>query len=132
MLTLMTKGLENQQGKVVSSNQLLLKTDQQQIDNQQGTLFAKNKADIHSGSINNLNGLIRADDSLLIETYQNVIDNRHTQDALKGIVGLRNMVLQGVTTLFNQQGKLYGGNTLNITTAEDIQNQQGTLQSQEI
>lgn len=49
MLTLMTKGLENQQGKVVSSNQLLLKTDQQQIDNQQGTLFAKNKADIHWG-----------------------------------------------------------------------------------
>ena len=130
MLTLMTKGLENQQGKVVSSNQLLLKTAQQQIDNQQGTLFAKNKADIHSGNINNLNGLIRADDSLLIEAYQNVIDNRHTQDALKGIVGLRSMVLQGVTTLFNQQGKLYGGNTLNITTAEDIQNQQGTLQSQ--
>ena len=130
MLTLMTKGLENQQGKVVSSNQLLLKTDQQQIDNQQGTLFAKNKADIHSGNINNLNGLIRADDSLLIEAYQNVIDNRHTQDALKGIVGLRSMVLQGVTTLLNQQGKLYGGNTLNITTAEDIQNQQGTLQSQ--
>ena len=130
MLTLMTKGLENQQGKVVSSNQLLLKTAQQQIDNQQGTLFAKNKADIHSGNINNLNGLIRADDSLLIEAYQNVIDNRHTQDALKGIVGLRSMVLQGVTTLFNQQGKLYGGNTLNITTAEDIQNQQGMLQSQ--
>ena len=130
MLTLMTKGLENQQGKVVSSNQLLLKTAQQQIDNQQGTLFAKNKADIHSGNINNLNGLIRADDSLLIEAYQNVIDNRHTQDALKGIVGLRSMVLQGVTTLLNQQGKLYGGNTLNITTAEDIQNQQGTLQSQ--
>ena len=130
MLTLMTKGLENQQGKVVSSNQLLLKTDQQQIDNQQGTLFAKNKADIHSGNINNLNGLIRADDSLLIEAYQNVIDNRYTQDALKGIVGLRSMVLQGVTTLFNQQGKLYGGNTLNITTAEDIQNQQGIFQSQ--
>ena len=130
MLTLMTKGLENQQGKVVSSNQLLFKTDQQQIDNQQGTLFAKNKADIHSGNINNLNGLIRADDSLLIEAYQNIIDNRHTQDALKGIVGLRNMVLQGVTTLFNQQGKLYGGNTLNITTAEDIQNQQGIFQSQ--
>ena len=115
---------------MVSSNQLLLKTAQQQINNQQGTLFAKNKADIHSGNINNLNGLIRADDSLLIEAYQNVIDNRHTQDALKGIVGLRSMVLQGVTTLLNQQGKLYGGNTLNITTAEDIQNQQGTLQSQ--
>lgn len=128
-LTLMTKGLGNRQGNITSSNQLVINTAQQQIDNQYGLIFSKNQASIRSGEINNQNGLIRADNSLLIDANQNMIDNRNTQDVAKGIIGLGSVVLQGVTTLLNQQGKLYGGSELNITAVESTQNQQGIIQS---
>lgn len=125
----MTKGLGNRQGNITSSNQLVINTAQQQIDNQYGLIFSKNQASIRSGEINNQNGLIRADNSLLIDANQNMIDNRNTQDVAKGIIGLGSVVLQGVTTLLNQQGKLYGGSELNITAVESTQNQQGIIQS---
>ncbi|WP_165888222.1 hemagglutinin repeat-containing protein [Mannheimia granulomatis] len=128
-LTLTTKGLLNQQGNITSSNQLVLNTAQQQIDNQYGLIFSKNQASIRSGEMNNQNGLIRADNSLLINTNQNVIDNRNTQDVAKGIIGLGSVILQGVSNLLNQQGKLYGENILNITTVGSTQNQQGIIQS---
>ncbi|WP_245189288.1 hemagglutinin repeat-containing protein [Mannheimia sp. ZY171111] len=128
-LALTTKGLDNQQGNITSSNQLVINTAQQQIDNQYGLIFSKNQASIRSGEMNNQNGLIRADNSLLIDVNQNMIDNRNTQDVAKGIIGLGRVVLQGVTTLLNQQGKLYGGSELNITAVESSQNQQGIIQS---
>ena len=128
-LTLTTKGLDNQQGNITSSNQLIINTAQQQINNQDGLIFSKNQASISSGEMNNQNGLIRADNALLINTNQNVINNRNTQDLEKGIVGLGSVVLQGVSSLLNQQGKLYGGRELNITAVDSTQNQQGIIQS---
>lgn len=128
-LTLNTSGLENQHGNVTSSNQLILNTAQQQINNQGGTLFANHQVEINAGEINNQQGLIRADKLLSIQTNQHTIDNRHTQGQNQGIIGLGQVVLSGVDTLLNQQGKLYAENMLEATIKQTTNNTQGLIQS---
>ncbi|MDO9865015.1 hemagglutinin repeat-containing protein [Glaesserella parasuis] len=128
-LVLHTKGLHNQQGSISSSNQLEINTAEQVLNNQEGSIFANTQAKIESGEINNQRGLIRADGELSIDTHKNAIDNRNTQGKEQGIVGLGNVVLKHVDNLFNQQGKLYAENALNIGVQAHTNNSQGIMQS---
>ncbi|WP_373781491.1 hemagglutinin repeat-containing protein, partial [Glaesserella sp.] len=128
-LVLNTKGLHNQQGRISSSNQLEINTAEQALNNQEGSIFANTQAKIESGEINNQRGLIRADSELSIDTHKNTVDNRNTQGKEQGIVGLGNVVLKHVDNLFNQQGKLYAENALNIGVQAHTNNSQGIMQS---
>ena len=85
--------------------------------------------EINAGEINNQQGLIRADKLLSIQTNQHTIDNRHTQGQNQGIIGLGQVVLSGVDTLLNQQGKLYAENMLEATIKQTTNNTQGLIQS---
>ncbi|QIM62818.1 hypothetical protein A1D29_05670 [Pasteurellaceae bacterium Orientalotternb1] len=120
--------LNNAQG-VIAAQKATLNLQTGSLDNQQGKIFAQQRAEVNAGAVNNQQGLIRADKHLSLNTYSQQLDNRNTQGKEQGVVGLGEVVLSGISNLLNQQGTLYADNALNATIQHNVNNTQGIIQS---
>ncbi|WP_058897348.1 hemagglutinin repeat-containing protein [Herbaspirillum rubrisubalbicans] len=117
--------LDNQGGDMVTAGALNLDADS--LDNSTGKLQAQStmRIDIAGGTLDNHQGLIRADSDLVIQAR--TLRNDDTQDKEQGIEG-RDVTIRA-TDVNNNQGAIRTDRLLKIDSVGSVENRRGLLSS---
>ncbi|MEB6478665.1 two-partner secretion domain-containing protein [Acinetobacter vivianii] len=126
-LNVMAQGLDNQAGQLFAQEQLLLDTQQQNLDNVDGRILSKH-VDLNTGTLNNKTGLIQAESTLKIDTQNHDLINQDSGDK-GGILSQGALQLNNIQQLHNQRGLIasVGKTTMQ---AQHLENQSGQINSQ--
>ncbi|MFZ7236240.1 hemagglutinin repeat-containing protein [Avibacterium gallinarum] len=128
-LMVVSNTINNVLGVLGSQGTLSLDTQQASLTNQQGQIFAK-RAVLNTGEINNQQGLLRGDEELTLNTHSSQLDNRFTQQANQGIIGLGEVSLEQVSQLNNTEGRIATGQNLTVN-AQSLLNTKGNINGQQ-
>ncbi|MFT0806056.1 hemagglutinin repeat-containing protein [Avibacterium paragallinarum] len=128
-LMVVSNTINNVLGVLGSQGTLSLDTQQTSLNNQQGQIFAK-RAELNTGEINNQQGLLRGDEALTLNTHYSQLDNRFTQQANQGIIGLGEVSIDQVSQLNNTEGRIATGQNLTVN-AQSLLNTKGNINGQQ-
>jgi len=125
-LQLVSAGLDNEQGQI-SGSTVTVDTGTAPIDNEGGSLIARDSLRINGGDLDNRSGLIEAGSSLSIDTAGYHLNNSETGES-GGIVSAGTLQLKS-QRVNNSQGRLLSESRLEVIAGEKIDNSRGRISS---
>jgi len=125
-LKLDSADLNNSLGSIAALGKLTLSSGA--INNERGQLQSKGamRVEVSAGDIDNRRGLIRSDEDVTLQSQR--LRNDQTQSKDQGIEGRSVSLTTGA--LYNNNGAIRAGQSLQIAASESVDNRNGLLSSQ--